>query len=60
MRTTATQETLEAPEAPTLGGVDSKQALFTYWTLGTQGMVGVEFLTGLGQLPEKVFFCSPR
>lgn len=56
MRTTATKETLEAP---TLGGVDSKQALFTYWTLGTQGMVGVEFLTGLGQLPEKVF-CSPR
>ena len=47
------------PKPPTLGGVDSKQALFTYWTLGTQGMVGVEFLTGLGQLPEKVFFVRP-
>ena len=34
--------------------------LFTYWTLGTKNMVGVEFLTGLGQLPEKAFFCSLR
>ena len=47
-------------DAPTLGGVDPKQALFTYWMLGTQGMVGVEFLTGLGQLPAKaVFFFAP-
>lgn len=43
-------------DAPTLGGVDPKQALFTYWMLGTQGMVGVEFLTGLGQLPAKAVF----
>ena len=43
-------------DAPTLGGVDSKQALYAYWTLGTQGMVGIEFLTGLGQLPAKALF----
>ena len=43
-------------DAPTLGGVDPKQALFTYWMLGTQGMVGVEFLTRLGQLPAKAVF----
>ena len=49
-------------DAPTLGGVDSKQALFTYWTLGTQDMVGVEFLTRLGQLPAKAvfLFASPK
>ena len=43
-------------DAPTLGGVNPKQALFTYWMLGTRGMVGVEFLTGLGQLPAKAVF----
>ena len=39
-----------------LGGVDPAFALKTYWMLGTQGMVGVEFLTNLGKLPEKAYF----
>jgi kynurenine formamidase len=43
-------------DAPTLGGVNPRQALFTYWELGTNGMVGVEFLTSLGQLPKKAYF----
>ena len=28
----------------------------TYWALGSQGMVGVEYLTGLGKLPAKAYF----
>jgi kynurenine formamidase len=43
-------------DAPTLGGVNPKQALFTYWMLGGRGVVGVEFLTGLGQLPPGAHF----
>ena len=43
-------------DAPTLGGVEPKRALFTYWMLGTKGMVGVEFLTNLGALPQKSHF----
>ena len=43
-------------DAPTLGGVDQKQALMTYWALGSKGMVGVEFLTGLGNVPRKAYF----
>jgi kynurenine formamidase len=45
-----------ATDGPTLGGVDPKQALFTYWAMGSRGMVGVEFLTGVGQVPEKAYF----
>lgn len=45
-----------ATDAPTLGGVDPKRGLFTYWLLGTKGMVGVEFLTNLGQLPQRAHF----
>ena len=45
-----------ATDGPTLGGVDPKRALMTYWALGTKGMVGVEFLTNLGRLPEKSYF----
>lgn len=40
-----------ATDAPDLGGVDPKRALMTYWALGTQGMVGVEFLHNLGSVP---------
>lgn len=43
-------------DSPTLGGVDPIQALKTYWALGTRGMVGVEFLTNLGELPQRAFF----
>ena len=43
-------------DAPTLGGVVAKRALMTYWALGGQGMIGVEFLTGLDKLPEGAVF----
>lgn len=43
-------------DGPTLGGVDPRQACFTYWALGTTDMVGVEFLTKLGKLPEGAYF----
>ena len=43
-------------DAPTLGGVDPKRALMTYWLLGSKRQVGVEFLTNLGQLPEGGYF----
>ena len=43
-------------DSPTLGGVDEKQALLTYWSLGSHDMIGVEFLTNLGALPDKAFF----
>ena len=45
-----------ATDAPTLGGVEPRRALWTYWALGSRGMVGVEFLTNVGQLPEKPYF----
>jgi kynurenine formamidase len=45
-----------ATDAPSLGSVDPQQALMTYWTLGTHGMSGVEYLTGVGQLKGKAFF----
>ena len=45
-----------ATDAPTLGGVDPKQALMTYWMLGSRGMAGVEFLTNAGTLPEESYF----
>jgi kynurenine formamidase len=43
-------------DAPTLGGVEEKNAAMTYWALGTHGMVGVEFLIGVDRLPEKAYF----
>ncbi len=45
-----------ATDGPTLGGVEPKRALMTYWALGSKGMVGVEFLTGVGKLPEEAYF----
>ena len=36
-----------ATDGPTLGGAEAKRALWTYWALGTKGMVGVEFLTAI-------------
>jgi kynurenine formamidase len=43
-------------DAPALGGADPKQLLQTYWALGSRGMVGVEFLTGLRKLPDAPYF----
>ncbi|MGE0605609.1 MAG: cyclase family protein [Pirellulales bacterium] len=43
-------------DGPTLGGVDPRRALFTYWQLASQGMVGVEYLTNLDQVPDKAYF----
>jgi kynurenine formamidase len=45
-----------ATDAPTLGGVEPKRALMTYWGLGSKGMVGVEFLTNVGRLPQGAYF----
>jgi kynurenine formamidase len=45
-----------ATDAPALGGVEPKQALWTYWALGRRGMIGIEFLTNLGQLPQNSYF----
>jgi kynurenine formamidase len=43
-------------DGPSLGGVDPKRALSTYWTLGTKNMVAVEFLTGVDKMPAGAFF----
>jgi kynurenine formamidase len=40
-------------DGPTLGGVEPRRALGTYWALGSKGMVGVEFLTNLESLRGK-------
>ena len=45
-----------ATDGPTLGGVDPRKALMTYWALGNRRMVGVEFLANLGELPDKAYF----
>ncbi|HEY2838009.1 MAG TPA: cyclase family protein, partial [Pirellulales bacterium] len=45
-----------ATDGPTLGGVDAKRALWTYWALGGNEIVGVEFLTGVGKLPAEAYF----
>jgi len=45
-----------ATDGPTLGGVDPKRALGTYWALGGKGMVGVEYLTNVVNLPEGATF----
>ncbi len=45
-----------ATDAPTLGGVEPKRALWTYWALGSRGMVGIEFLTNLDRLPRDAYF----
>ena len=43
-------------DAPTLGGVEERSAAMTYWALGSEGMVGVEFLRGLGSISQKAYF----
>jgi kynurenine formamidase len=43
-------------DGPTIGGVDPKNALMTYWALGTRGMVAVEYLVNVGNVPERAYF----
>jgi kynurenine formamidase len=45
-----------ATDAPTLGGVEPKRALWTYWMLGSKGMAGVEYLTNVRSMPEGASF----
>lgn len=45
-----------ATDAPDLGGVDPRRALMTYWALGSNEMVGVEFLSNVGAVPEDSYF----
>ncbi|MFI5454580.1 MAG: cyclase family protein [Isosphaerales bacterium] len=45
-----------ATDGPTLGGVEPKRALMTYWALGGKEMIGVESLTNVGRLPENAYF----
>ncbi len=42
-----------ASDAPDLGGVDPRQALMTYWALGSGEMVGVEFLVNVDKIPAR-------
>ncbi|MFN8006199.1 MAG: cyclase family protein [Terriglobia bacterium] len=43
-------------DGPALGGTDPQKALMTYWALGSHGMVGVEYLMNLSQIPGKAYF----
>jgi len=45
-----------ATDAPDLGGVDPRRALHTYWALGSNEMVGVEFLVNAGAIPKGGYF----
>jgi kynurenine formamidase len=40
-------------DAPTAGGVEREAALTTYWAAARHDLLLVEFLTGLGSVPEK-------
>ncbi len=39
-------------DGPTIGGVHPKQALMIYWAAASRGVLPVEFLTNLGQIPR--------
>jgi kynurenine formamidase len=43
-------------DGPTLGGSEPKRALWTYWALAGKGMLGVEYLTNVGKLPQRAYF----
>jgi kynurenine formamidase len=45
-----------ATDGPSLGGAGPERALATYWALAGKGLVGVEFLTNVGGLPEGAYF----
>ena len=42
--------------APSLGGAEPGRALMTYWALCGKGMVGIEYLTNVGQVPQGAYF----
>jgi kynurenine formamidase len=42
-----------ATDGPTLGGAEPKRALWTYWALGSKGLVGVEYLTNLMAIKDR-------
>jgi kynurenine formamidase len=39
-------------DGPTLGGVEPRRALMTYWAMGSADIVGIEFLAGVGEIPK--------
>lgn len=45
-----------ATDAPDLGGVDPRAAAQLYWTLASQEMVGIEFLSTPDRIPENSYF----
>jgi len=45
-----------ATDAPDLGGVDPRRALMTYWALGSQEIVGVEFLWNTASVDSGDYF----
>ncbi len=45
-----------ATDAPDLGGVDPRQAMMTYWALGSREMAGVEFLHHTADLKDGNYF----
>lgn len=45
-----------ATDSPDVGGVDPRRATMTYWALGTNDMVAVEFLQNVGQLKTSHYF----
>lgn len=45
-----------ATDAPDLGGVTPRQALMTYWALGSREMVGVEFLNNVSNVSDGGYF----
>ena len=51
-----------ATDGPSMGGANPKRALMTYWALGSKGMVGLEYLTNLRELPERAYllFAAPK
>ena len=44
-----------ATDDPSRGGANPRRALMTYWALGSRGMVGLEYLTNLRELPERAY-----
>ena len=51
-----------ATDGPSLGGANPMRALMAYWALGSKGMVGLEYLTNLRELPERAYllFAAPK
>lgn len=45
-----------ATDAPDLGGVDARRAAMTYWALGSNDMVGIEFLHNIGNVSKSAYF----